>query len=243
MKSLYFIFFSIFFLTGCLATSDLAKAPSELLSNDEKRIASEISKIVKQRCVSGKIEQSTGKFIKESSMKITEPAVIKRLYYSSQGWYKAEAVTNGIWDNFYYKPLDGSLVCGQRLWDEYSDTKYIQFTETGKKIKAIGGTDITSTPLSAKPNPVKIFRESIKLTYNTDQMLCDDIKWLLKVQAQILNYASQGKDYVKDKFDGKLLATTDDSLRGLKVEELLKLLEKQDNPNEILAQCQVGPLN
>lgn len=243
MRYLYSIFLSVFFLTGCLATSDLATAPRELLSSEEQRIAFDISRMVRQRCVSGKIDQTSGKFISESSMKIIEPAAIKRLYYSSQGWYKAEAVTQGIWDNFYYKSSDGTLICGQRLWDEYSDTGHIQFIEIGKKIKTIGSSDLKSINVSTKTNPVKIFRESIQLTYSSDQMLCDDIKWGLKVQAEMLTYASQGKDYFDAKFDGKLLSTTDDALRGLKVEELFKSLEKQDNKQEILKQCQVGSLS
>ncbi len=236
----------VFILSGCLATPDLAKVNDELISPQEQKIASDISNLVPKRCVSGRVSNTTGKFLEESAMKVTDPAAIKRLYSSNQGWYKAEAVTKGIWDNFYYKPSDGSFVCGQRLWDEYADTKNVQFEEVGKKQKRLGISENSADPqrsIASSSSPVEAFRKSITLTYQSNEQLCEDIKWGLLTQAKILELASQGKQYFQiddDKISS--LDKLDEATRVEKTVELFSLLSKQNNMNAILSQCNVSAL-
>lgn len=64
-------------------------------------------------------------------VKLSTLGEVRRLYSSSRGWYKAEVVSEGIWDNVYYNTLNQALVCGEKTWQQYSDSGELKFVEVG----------------------------------------------------------------------------------------------------------------
>lgn len=96
-----------------------------------------MSKIMPLKCIKGTIDQDTGKLKEETKIKLNGTAVIHRLYTSTQGWYKAETIIQGMWSNFYYNPNNKLSVCGQQEWDAYADTKNIQFQQINQKPKKL----------------------------------------------------------------------------------------------------------
>jgi hypothetical protein len=138
IKKLLVFFVVIWALSACSST-DLAGG-NEVLTPDQKIIVTTISKMVPEKCIRGAIDANTGKVKQATAMKVRNAANIKRFYTSNNGWYKAEAISDAGWDNFFYNPTSGAFVCGQREWDTYADTGSVQFQEAGKEPRKLLST-------------------------------------------------------------------------------------------------------
>lgn len=62
------------------------------------------------------------------------------MYRADGGWIKVEAVGQGVYDNVYYNERNGALVCGEKLWQTYSDSNKFTFTEVGVEVKLLPGS-------------------------------------------------------------------------------------------------------
>jgi hypothetical protein len=129
-------FVAVMWILSACSSINLAGG-NEVLTPDQKLIATTMSEMVPEKCVRGAIDPNTGKVKKATAMKVRNTATIKRFYTSKSGWYKAEATSDAGWDNFYYDPTKGAFVCGQREWDAYADTGSVQFQEAGKEPKKL----------------------------------------------------------------------------------------------------------
>jgi hypothetical protein len=70
-------------------------------------------------------------------MRIHKKPQIKRLFKSPSGWVKAEASVDGVWDSIYFFKTTGQLVCGDRSWLDFPNSRSIQFIEIGKEEKSL----------------------------------------------------------------------------------------------------------
>ena len=134
-KSAALIVFASIALTGCLASVDLSREDSPLPSS-ERTIAVKISKLTSLQCIKSSYDRNTGQRMSGETT-FYNPVSIKRLFVSESGWYKAEVLSDGVWDNVYLHNDSGRFVCGQQSWDSYVDTKDIRFIEFGLEQKRI----------------------------------------------------------------------------------------------------------
>jgi len=133
-----FVFFKISAvastLTGCLATTNLAQDPR--VDVITQGLAQKIAQLTSDRCVRTTYDRTSGKKM-SGDVKIYSRVAVKKISKATDGWYKAETSADGIWDNIYYNENSIKLICGQKSWDSYSDSKKYLFndiTDTSKKL-------------------------------------------------------------------------------------------------------------
>lgn len=141
---------TILSLTGCLATTNLLDKDNSALNSEQRSVAYEIAEKTKNNCIHYKYEQTSERKI-SGDIKFSQPIEIKRMYTSDSGWYKAHVMSQGIWDNVYYNPSKFKFVCGEKLWNQYSESGKLEFSEIGAEIKSLD-----KAPSSAiKSQPIK----------------------------------------------------------------------------------------
>ncbi|MES3041842.1 MAG: hypothetical protein V4730_11925 [Pseudomonadota bacterium] len=117
-------------LSGCAVTADVTEKMQ--LSSEQNHAVNMIRAHSSQTCRVAYYEgpEPSAKQ-KGGTVEVLKPATVTRLFHSTQGWYKALVVTQGITDYIFYHPGLERGICGQRQWDEFSNTAGIQFTEVG----------------------------------------------------------------------------------------------------------------
>lgn len=117
-------------LSGCLATVDLKTDQS--LSSEDRRVATRMAELTQQRCTHYTYDPvSDQKF--SGDVKITQLPAVKRLYRSESGWVKAEMQAHGVWDSVYYRESGGDFICGEKVWQKFSNSNSVGFSEVGKQ--------------------------------------------------------------------------------------------------------------
>lgn len=123
-----------FVLAACAAT-DLKSASG--ISESDRRIAQTIAERTAANCIKRRTMDSPTNTPISGDVKLSTVGEVRRLYSSSRGWYKAEVVSEGIWDNVYYNTLNKALVCGEKTWQQYSDSGELKFVEVGSSQKRL----------------------------------------------------------------------------------------------------------
>ena len=120
-------------MQGCITTDILTEGN---LSKDVKEIVLQIQDRTFTTCITTNYD-TAGKQTTGNTKAATKP-LIRRLFTSETDWYKVVASVNGVIDNIYYSSSSRKLICGQKLWDSFEDTKHIQFIEYGVSRITIG---------------------------------------------------------------------------------------------------------
>jgi len=212
---------------GCLATTDLTKAPK--LPESERILLSKIAANIGKACVKIQYDASGNKT--GNSTALNKRVSIKRYYVSDTDWIKLEANSAGVWDNVYFNRTTNKIVCGQKDWDSYSDTKFISFYEYGTERKTINSSPSTSQ-LSSTSNTqthltaVAKFRATglSQIKYSTDTDLCADLKFGLE-------FAASNKSL------GQSLDDINTALRLTKIGEVFDELGKYKEQEAVLDEC------
>ncbi len=132
IKQTFLLFAATTLLYGCLATTDLATDTN--ISFEDRQLANQMSLLLQQRCTRHTYIQTTREKT-SGDMRIYKKPQIKRLFKSPSGWVKAEASVDGVWDSIYFFKSTGQLICGERNWLDFPNSRSIEFVEIGKEEK------------------------------------------------------------------------------------------------------------
>jgi hypothetical protein len=113
-------------LSACSVTPDLKD--SREIPEADRATAMRMAQLVSTRC---RYERSLVRdgYRPPVVTKFTELPHIRRLYTSSSGWYKAEAIADGVQGMAYYQQASGRFVCGEGMWDKLPFSSTVTFSE------------------------------------------------------------------------------------------------------------------
>ena len=117
-------------LSACSISPDLKL--SQDIPEADRAVAMHMSQLISTRC---RYERSLvrNSYRPPVVTRFTEQAHIRRLYTSPSGWYKAEAIADGVEGTAYYQKASGMFVCGEPMWDQLPLSKTVTFVEVGRK--------------------------------------------------------------------------------------------------------------
>jgi predicted methyltransferase len=119
--------------TGCALTEDVSL---KMQLTEKQRIAAEKMREASYKvCVRVQYENQQSTVQKPGEVVITTQGKIIRLYESNEYWYKGIMTAQGVIDSIFYNEKDGRILCGQKNWDQFSNTAAIQFREIGEPPK------------------------------------------------------------------------------------------------------------
>lgn len=221
----YFIITPLF--VACLATTDLTQEPT--LPESERVLLSSVAANIGRTCV--KVQYDTAGNRTGGTTTLNRGVSIKRYYVSDTDWIKLEANSAGVWDNVYFNRATNRIVCGQKDWDSYSDTKFIAFYEYGTERKTINTPSSTAqlsraTTVQAQQTAVAKFRATglSQIRYHTDADLCADLKFGLEFAAS-------------NKALDLSLGDVDTALRLAKIGEVFDELGKYREQEAVINEC------
>jgi len=226
MKKIFLLATTPFFV-GCLATTDLSQEPK--LPESERVLLSTIATNIGKTCVKVQYDSAGNKTGGTSAL--NRAVNIKRYYVSDTDWIKLEANSAGVWDNVYFNRTTNRIVCGQKDWDSYSDTKFISFYEYGAERKTIN--TLSSTPQLSRASTVQSQQTAVskfratglsQIKYHTDADLCADLKFGLEFAAS-------------DKSLGQSLDDINTALRLTKIGEVFDELGKYKEQEAVFNEC------
>jgi hypothetical protein len=119
-------------LTGCLATTNLLKERGAL-PDDLYKIGVKMVDLAQSKCIVISGTQDKPKDDWAKGRKLDGEWEIKRFYTSDTQWFKAEAISQGVWGTLYLNNSTGQFVCGDNSWSKFSNAARINFTEYGVK--------------------------------------------------------------------------------------------------------------
>jgi hypothetical protein len=173
------------YLTGCLASVNLANSSSSLPAS-ERRIASEIADKVLTHCV---IVEHYGDNQPISERNIIQSAEIKRFYTSPTDWYKVVFTTQGVWGEGFYNDRTKMFICGERSWLTYSNSREIFFTEFGLTPKSLPPPTKAKEWVTAYGPYGQTWINGnliMEITYNTAQDCADSINYEINNSRQLI---------------------------------------------------------
>ena len=123
-------------LSGC-AAPDLASAP--MISASERQVAQTIAAKTEANCVRmGLLDHTNEKSESRPVGKLVSSVQVRRLFVSPDAnWYRAKILSSGTWDNVYFNQRNGAFVCGEKGWQEFSDSSAHSFREIGVPTKTL----------------------------------------------------------------------------------------------------------
>jgi len=188
MKSTLVATSAALLLSGCVAVADLTT--NETIPDRERAIIKTLAERIPKTCEIVQVTIQTQEKIEGSNRKAYKKlAEIRRLYLSDGDWFRATAMIDSVWDEFYLNERTGRLICGERSWKKYADSGSIKFYEFGTqpspRLTLVSGAKQTEV---VTPNAIEKFRESLKpqLVYRRDVEVCDDLRLASEVSTRLL---------------------------------------------------------
>ena len=176
----YFLLATVPLFYGCFATNDIIHKSN--LPESDRALLSSAVEMASKSCV--KIQYDSVGNKKDSSATAISVIHIKRYYASDIEWIKLEVNSAGVWDNIYFNQTKNIIVCGQKDWESYTDSKFISFTEFGTERKTLSFHTSSMQQNLVKSIPIKstiisTFRAKglSQIKYQTDAELCADLKF------------------------------------------------------------------
>ncbi len=188
IKSVVKIFVASISLSGCVSVADLTT--NDAMPERERAIIKTLTERIPKTCEIVQVTIQTQEKIEGSNRKAYKKlAEIRRLYLSDGDWFRATAMIDSVWDEFYLNERTGRLICGERSWKKYADSGNIKFYEFGTqpapRLALVSGAKQTEAAL---PTAIEKFRESLKpqLVYRRDVDVCDDLRLASEVSTRLL---------------------------------------------------------
>lgn len=130
MKKLISILTACAALHACALTEDVSL---KMQLTEKQRFAAEKLRDASQKvCVRVQYEDEQSTKRKQGDIKITAQGKVVRLYESKDNWYKGTVIGQGVTDNIFYNDKDNRIVCGQKNWNDFSNSGAVQFLEVGE---------------------------------------------------------------------------------------------------------------
>jgi hypothetical protein len=122
---LYIPLIGAFIVAGCVTNPSV---PTNSLSANDRNVVQRIQELVKTRCIRYTYDRTTGER-KSGNMKIHGEVVIKKLFRGEKGWFKAEALSDGVWGDVYLNTQSNAFVCGSKTWEKTVGSEFIKFVD------------------------------------------------------------------------------------------------------------------
>lgn len=169
-------------LSGCLATTNLLTDGK--LGAAHLQVANEMADRTSKNCVT--VQYRGGSEEPMNNMKMRERPDVKSLWESDSDWYKAEMLVQQAWDNIYYNNITGRLVCGQKNWDKFSESRTIRFIRVDEKQPSLNIRSNPSQPTSTDIETAETRLTKLKSLHNkkliSDQQYDEQVKRILADQ-------------------------------------------------------------
>ena len=224
-----FLFIASFMLSGCLATTDMIKDRGAL-PTEYRQVALKMVDLAQLSCIKITGREDKPKDDWSKGIKLDGDYIIRRFYTSNTSWFKAEAISNGVWGYLYFNSSTNQFVCGDLGWGKFSNSSSITFSEYGSKGKMLinESNEINRRSQSASSvntqadTEVSNFRKNglTQIKYADDASLCGDIKFSLEV---LINK--------------KEPSSAAEGLRLLKISELFSDLNKYSGAEKMFNEC------
>jgi hypothetical protein len=152
----------IIILTACQATTSLVNDPS--MDGNTRRIALKIAEKSKDICATYTYEQGSNQRL-SGNMRFAKTPDVKRIFNSKEGWWRAELMISGVWDNVYYKESTETLICGELLWQTYPLSSHLLFNEVKHGILT-SEVSTQNTPINTNTQKIISNRWSIAFSWD-----------------------------------------------------------------------------
>lgn len=119
---------SVLLLTACVTNPSV---PTDSLTTYDRGVIQAIQELTKTRCTRHTYDRSSGRKTSGDN-KLYSEVVIKKLFRGEKGWYKAEALADGVWDDVYLNSQTNAFVCGKKSWDKMVGSELIRFADATK---------------------------------------------------------------------------------------------------------------
>ena len=195
MKSTLVATSAALLLSGCVAVADLTT--NETIPDRERAIIKTLAERIPKTCEIVQVTIQTQEKIEGSNRKAYKKlAEIRRLYLSDGDWFRATAMIDSVWDEFYLNERTGRLICGERSWKKYADSGSIKFYEFGTqpspRLTLVSGAKQTEV---VTPTAIEKFRESLRpqLSYRSDSEICEHLRFVTEVATRTLRGQPEGE--------------------------------------------------
>lgn len=176
------LFLIVLSLGGCLATTNLLTDGT--LSSGDLKIARESAELTTKHCV--RVSYSSGSEEPTNKIKFTSLPEVKAFYSSTDNWYKIDVLLDGVWDSTFFQSSSKRLVCGQKQWDKYSESKELQFKKRGIVEKSLNEIAYVPTVTYKKQITTEERLSEVKSLFNknllTSQQYDEQVKRILADQ-------------------------------------------------------------
>ena len=232
MKSTLVTTSAALLLSGCVAVADLTT--NETIPDRERAIIKTLAERIPKTCEIVQVTIQTQEKIEGSNRKAYKKlAEIRRLYLSDGDWFRATAMIDSVWDEFYLNERTGRLICGERSWKKYADSGSIKFYEFGTqpspRLTLVSGAKQTE---AVTPTAIEKFRDSLRpqLSYRSDSEICEHLRFVTEVATRTLRGQSEG-EMIKEMLNlkeaprpGKISSAVQDF--GLKLTKASEMLDR-----------------
>jgi hypothetical protein len=131
-------------LSGCLATTNLLTDGK--LNSEDLNIAKMMAERTVKYCVTFSENSSGGN--RSGNMPVSKLPEIKAFYTANDNWYKADVLSSGnVWFSIYFNSKSNRFSCG-KSWENYSESRTVQFIRRDVKEKSINDTASYQAPKS-----------------------------------------------------------------------------------------------
>lgn len=169
-------------LSGCLATTNLLTDGT--LNSEDLNIANIMAERTVKYCVTFRENSSGGN--RSGEKPVTELPEIKAFYTASDNWYKADVLTVGsVWFSVYFNSKTNKFTCG-KSWENYSESRTVQFIRRDVKEKSINDVALRPTPKTQQNKSIESKLSEVKSLFDknliTSQQYDEQVKRILADQ-------------------------------------------------------------
>ncbi len=169
-------------LSGCLATTNLLTDGT--LNSEDLSIANTMAEMTKKYCITYRSRDDGSN--RSNEMPVNNLPEMKAFYTANDNWYKADILTsNGTWTNIYYNKSSKKFTCG-KSWDDYSESRTVQFIRKDVKVKSINDVAVRPTPKPQQNKSIENKLSEVKSLFDknliTSQQYDEQVKRILADQ-------------------------------------------------------------
>lgn len=172
-----FMVATIVTIIGCSGKVNLVDNPAGLNAHQHETVQL-MASAAKNRCITYEYEQANPDSKLSGDKSIQNRIVIYDLSEGNDGWYRGDAIANGIWDRIYFQRTTGALVCGDIQWAKHKKPHAVSFTSVGKS----KGSTTSSVP-----------REVATVEERSIALRWDGLKDLIAGRVKLLQSGQQGE--------------------------------------------------
>lgn len=114
-------------LSGCLTTRNLAN-PDGGLPPQWAPVAQTMVEAASQMCIKVSGYDHVPRSEWQQGISLTNWAVV-RFYASDTPWVKAQAISQGVFDEIFFQTESKQFICGSDAWSNFESGRLVRFVE------------------------------------------------------------------------------------------------------------------